>query len=100
MIRANQVPARNGWGWVKHGLLVFAKAPTLWLAMAFVYLAMAILLSQIPFIGWLILVLLTPLCMLGALPVAHAQDGPGLPAHAPPAPPAARALRALGERPT
>ncbi|HJW82277.1 MAG TPA: hypothetical protein VJ396_08530 [Acidiferrobacterales bacterium] len=96
MIRANQVPARNGWGWVKHGMLLFSKAPTLWLAMAFVYLAMAILLSQIPFIGWLILVLLTPLCMLGALPVAHAQDGPGLPANALPAPPAARDLRALG----
>ena len=93
MVRANQVPAKNGWGWVKHGMLLFRKEPVLWLAMAFVYLAMAILLSQIPFIGWLILVLFTPLCMLGALPVAQAQDGPGLPANAVPTPPAARAFR-------
>jgi len=93
MVRANQVPAKNGWGWVKHGMLLFRKEPVLWLSMAFVYLAMAILLSQIPFIGWLILVLFTPLCMLGALPVAQAQDGPGLPANAVPTPPAARAFR-------
>jgi len=90
MIRANQVSAKNGWGWVKHGMLLFRKEPVLWLAMAFVYLSMAILLSQIPFIGWLILVLFTPLFMLGALPVAQAQDGPGLPANAVPTPPATR----------
>ncbi len=96
MLRTNQVPAKNGWGWVKHGMLLFRQEPVPWLAMAFVYLAMAILLSQVPFIGWLILVLFTPLCMLGALPVAQAQDGPGLPANAVPAPPAARDLRALG----
>jgi hypothetical protein len=85
MIRANQVPAKNGWGWVKSGVGLVRKQPALWLAMAFVYLALAIVLGQIPFIGWLILVLFTPLCMRGALPVAHALAGPGLPANAVPA---------------
>lgn len=80
MVRANLVPAKNGWGWIKQGILLFSKEPMLWLAMAFVYLSMAILLSLIPFIGWLILVLITPLCMLGALPLAQARDGLGLPA--------------------
>jgi hypothetical protein len=93
MLRTNQVPAKNGWVWVKHGLLLFRREPVLWLAMAFVYLAMAILLSQIPFIGWLILVLFSPLFMLGALQVAQAQDGPGLPALTLPIPPAQRELR-------
>ncbi len=94
MLRAvNRVSAKNGWGWVKQGMVLFYREPVLWLAMAFVYLSMAILLSQIPFIGWLILVLFTPLCMLGALPVAQAQAGAGLPANARPAPPAARGLR-------
>jgi hypothetical protein len=91
MIGANQIPATNGWEWVKQGMLLFRRQPVLWLAMAFVYLTLAILLSQIPFIGWLILVLLTPLCMLGALPVA--QDGPELPAETMPAPPALREFR-------
>lgn len=72
MIFANQIPAKNGWAWVKQGAALFRQEPVLWLAMAFVYLAMAILLSQVPFIGWLILVLFTPMCMLGALPLAQA----------------------------
>jgi len=93
MIRTKQVPAKNGWWWVKRGVVQFRQEPVLWLAMAFVYLVMAILLSQIPFIGWLILVLFTPLCMLGALPVAQAQDVSGLPANALPTPPAAREFR-------
>lgn len=75
MIRANRVPAKNGWGWVKQGILQFSKQPVLWLAMAFVYLSLAILLSQIPFVGWLILVLISPLCMLGALSLAQARNG-------------------------
>jgi len=96
MVHANRVPAMNGWGWVKHGMALFYREPVQWLAMAFVYLSMAILLSQIPFIGWLILVLLTPLCMLGALPVARAQDGAEPPADAVPAPPATIGFRLWG----
>ena len=77
MLRAvNRVSAGHGWLWVKRGVAVFRKDPALWLAMAFVYLAIALVLGLIPFIGWLILVLFTPLCMLGALPVALALSAP------------------------
>jgi hypothetical protein len=93
MFSANQVPAVNGWGWITQGVALFRMQPVLWLAMAFVYLAMAILLSQVPFIGWLILVLFTPLCILGALPLAQALAGSGLPADAVPTPPAGREFR-------
>ncbi len=93
MIQANRVPARRGWEWVLQGYALFRKEPTLWLAMAFVYLAIAILLSQIPFIGWLILILLTPLFLVGALPMAETLAGPGLPADALPPTPAARNFR-------
>ncbi len=96
MIRTKRVPAANGWSWVKHGMRLFQKEPVPWLTMAFVYLAMAILLSQIPFIGWLILVLLSPLCMFGALTVAQAQDGPRPPADAVPTPPGAFEFRLWG----
>lgn len=74
-MRANRVPAKNGWGWIKHGMVQFSERPVLWLAMSFVYLSLAILLSQIPFVGWLILVLFSPLCMLGALSLAHTRNG-------------------------
>lgn len=86
MIRANRVPARNGWEWVTRGIALFRREPKLWLAMAFLYLVLAVALEQIPFIGWLVLALFTPTLMLGALPVAAALDGPGLPAGAAPLP--------------
>jgi hypothetical protein len=91
----NRFPARQGWEWVKRGVASFRQQPRLWLAMAFVYLAIALVLARIPFIGWLILMLLTPLCMLGALPVAQALAGPGLPAETMPAPPAQRDFRSV-----
>jgi hypothetical protein len=93
MIHANRVPAISGWGWITQGAALFRKEPVLWMAMAFVYLAIAVLLSQIPFVGWLVLVLFAPLCILGALPLAQALAGPGLPTDAVPAPPAGRELR-------
>jgi len=94
MLRAaNRVSARHGWWWVKSGVASLRMQPALWLAMAFVYLAIALVLGQIPFVGWLILILFTPLCMLGALPVAQALAGPGLPLDAVPVPPAQRDFR-------
>lgn len=85
MLRANHVPARQGWLWIKSGIVLFFKKPALWLVMALVYLAIALLLGAIPFIGWLILVLFTPLFMLGTLAVAQALSGPGLPPETMPA---------------
>lgn len=92
MFRANHVPARQGWQWIKTGIVLFFKKPALWLAMSLVYLAVALLLGAIPFIGWLILVLFTPLIMLGTLPVAQALSGPGLPPGALPPAPVERSL--------
>jgi hypothetical protein len=94
MIRSKRVSATTGWAWIVRGVALFRTEPTLWLAMAFVYLVMAITLSQIPFIGWLILVLFTPLLMLGALSVAQALAGPGLPANDVPTAPSGRDVRA------
>jgi uncharacterized membrane protein len=90
MIRAKQVPARLGWAWVTRGIALLRKEPMLWMAMAFLYLAFAMLLELIPFIGWLILALFTPILMLGALSVSAEVDRPGLPAGAVPAPPTER----------
>jgi hypothetical protein len=97
MIRANQVTARQGWEWVVTGWALFRRQPSLWLAMAFVYLLLAMLLEQIPFIGWLILVLFTPILMFGALPVAQALAGEGLPANAVPPRPVDAGPRAWGQ---
>src|SRR5512139_115113 len=83
-----QVTAARGAAWLQRGWLLLRAEPRLWLAMAAVYLALAVVLELVPFIGRLILVLFTPLMLLGALPVAAALACKGLPAKAVPAAPA------------
>ena len=94
MIRANPVEPRRGLAWLATGWQLLLRAPFTWLSLSFVYLAVAMLLEQIPFIGWLILVLLSPLFLLGTLPIAQALAGDGRPAEVPPPRPAGLDLRA------
>jgi hypothetical protein len=93
MIQARTVPAAAGARWLVSGWRMLRARPALWLSLAFVYLAFAMLLEQIPFIGWLILLLTTPVLLLGALPVAHSQADDNLPDADTALPPAARGLR-------
>lgn len=79
MIGYNKVPAARGAAWLVQGAALLRAAPRPWLALAAVYLLLAIALEQIPFIGRLILILLSPLLLLGVLPYAAragADHGP------------------------
>lgn len=53
--------------WIACGWQLFFGNRTLWLAMATIYVALALLLTQLPFVGVLLLVLLTPALAAGAL---------------------------------
>lgn len=88
MLHANQVSAGQGWKWVTRGIALLRQTPTLWLSMAFIYLVLYVVLEFIPFIGWLILALFTPILMLGALGLAASQADNSLPADAVPVRPA------------
>jgi len=82
MIPANSVSPAKGWSWIVQGAALFGRQPTAWLAMSLIYLVVAVVLGMIPFVGWLVLVLLSPTLLLGALVFAkevHRQ------AEAPPA---------------
>lgn len=57
-----------------HAWAQFRRQPLPWLAMATVYVAIAGALQIIPFIGYLVMVLLTPLMLAGALVTAHEWD--------------------------
>jgi hypothetical protein len=96
MIHANPVEMRRGRDWLVQGWTLFRTAPALWLGLSFSYLAIAMLLEQIPFIGWLILVLLSPMFLFGALSVAERQADNTLPAEEQPAAPTWSDLRAVG----
>lgn len=90
MIHANPVTASQGWAWVVQGFVLFRARPLLWLAMTTVYLAVAMILGLIPFIGWLILVLLTPPLLLGSLSIAKAVHDQTLAADVLPAAPSSQ----------
>jgi len=66
--------------WLASGWKILRMQPMLWLGMTFVYLVLAMLLELIPFIGWLILLLITPVLLLGALPTVRSQLEDNLPA--------------------
>ncbi len=83
----------RGWEWLRAGLRLFGKAPALWSAIALLYLAIGFLFNLLPFVGRLVMVLLTPLFTSGALAAAAELDqaAPAGPLFAPGEPPAARA---------
>lgn len=63
--------ARSGWEWVKRGWALFRQAPQMWLGIAFVYSLVFVALDYIPFVGHLVLTLITPMLLAGALLAAH-----------------------------
>lgn len=73
---------RHGWSWVVSGLEMLKKDPGLWAGMGFVFMLIAIVLKLIPFIGLLLLVLLCPMLLAGALHAANNLDGGAVPAPA------------------
>ena len=54
-------------GWLRGGWSLLQRSPSLWFGMAGIYLLLAVLLESIPFAGHLLLILLTPLLLAGAL---------------------------------
>lgn len=71
-MQINQVATVRGQSWIANGWDVFRQNPGLWLTMAVIYLAMALLLQEIPFIGYLVLVLITPL--MGSAAIMSADE--------------------------
>ncbi|MBI5613137.1 MAG: hypothetical protein HY942_08765 [Gammaproteobacteria bacterium] len=87
----------RGWEWLRAGLRLFGKAPALWLAIALFYLAIGFLFNLLPFVGRLVMVLLTPLFAAGAFAAAAETDQapPAAPLFGPGESPAVRAGKVL-----
>lgn len=71
--------ARGGWEWVMRGWSLFRQAPQMWLGIAFVYSLVFVALDYIPFVGHLVLTLITPMLLAGALLAAHDMQQAGAP---------------------
>ncbi len=59
--------ARRGWSWIVGSWSLLRKDWALWLGMTLVYMVIAVALKMIPFIGVLILILISPAMLAGVL---------------------------------
>jgi hypothetical protein len=64
-MEARQVNAGNAWKWIAGGFGLFKQNPVIWIALFFIYLLIAMVLSIIPVIGPIVLNLLAPVFMAG-----------------------------------
>lgn len=70
MIDIKKADLQHGWSWVLDGLVTLKKDVGLWICMGLIYMLIAIALKLIPFIGLLLLVLISPMLLAGALQTA------------------------------
>ena len=63
--------ANSALPWIREGYARVLREPLRWLGMTLVYLAIALLLKRVPFLGNFVLVLITPIMLAGALLAAR-----------------------------
>ena len=64
-MEARQVKAGNAWNWIVGGFGLFRQNPVIWIALFFIYLLVAMVLSIVPLVGPIVLNLLAPVFMAG-----------------------------------
>ena len=64
-MEARQVKAGNAWSWIVGGFGLFRQNPVIWIALFFIYLLVAMVLSIVPLVGPIVLNLLAPVFMAG-----------------------------------
>lgn len=72
MINIKKADLQHGWSWTLDGLGTLKKDIPLWVGMGLIFMLIAIVLKLIPFIGLLLLVLISPMLLAGALQTADA----------------------------
>jgi hypothetical protein len=66
-VKLNIVPARTGIQWVKLGMQTFLKQPLALTGLFFMYMAVVLVISQVPFIGPVLGAMLVPAATLGLM---------------------------------
>ena len=70
MIDIKKADLQHGWSWVLNGLDALKKDLGLWVGMGLIYMLIAVALTLIPFVGLLLMVLVSPMLLAGALQTA------------------------------
>lgn len=64
-MQARTVSALHGWNWIRDGFFLFRQSPVIWIAIFFIYLLIAGVLSVVPILGPIVLNLLAPVFVGG-----------------------------------
>lgn len=73
-MKLNIVPARTGFLWVKLGVRTFLKQPLALTGLFFMYMAVVLVLSQLPFVGSVLGAMLVPAATLGLMAATAEAD--------------------------
>jgi hypothetical protein len=71
VIDIKKTDLEHGWSWILNGFDTLKKDTGLWVGMGLIYMLIAIALKLIPFVGLLLLVLISPMLLAGALQTAN-----------------------------
>jgi uncharacterized membrane protein len=93
-MQINKVSAGRGRAWIECGWALLRQDPWRWGAVAALYMLFAVALDQLPFVGRLLLVLITPLLVAGPMAALQEAAGAPVPAPAPERPVGATAIAA------
>jgi hypothetical protein len=75
-LKLNIVPARTGIAWVKLGVQTFLKQPLALTGLFFMYMAVVLVMSQLPLVGPVLAAMLVPAATLGLMAAtAEAESG-------------------------
>lgn len=80
MIDIKKADAQHGWSWILDGFSILKNDTGLWIGMGLIYMLIAIGLKLIPFVGMLLLTLISPMLLAAALQTADDLRQGNLPA--------------------
>jgi len=69
-----QVPFKHGWLWIQRGFGLFRAAPLIWIALIFLWLLIAAIVSKLPWIGFMLVNLFYPVFFAGLMCGCRAID--------------------------
>jgi len=76
-MHVNKIDVSRGWGLYGRGWNTFKGDPVTWILMVIIFLVLSLVVNLIPFLGGLIMAIVTPVLLAGFLKLAHDVEAGG-----------------------
>lgn len=73
-MNGRQVPASHGWLWIRNAFYLLRANPVMWVVIFVIYLVISLIISKVPYIGPMLMYLLSPIFLVGIASGARAID--------------------------